>query len=112
NPFQPVGSGESNAVAPGQEGLSERQAQKQALFRTSRAYRSAHNVLKLIQSSEDRVVQDLVHQLRDSTDLDDTIESIGNADLMVKGADEETREILHEWRGFNHWERLLTISRP
>ncbi|KAK1702183.1 hypothetical protein BDP67DRAFT_538466 [Colletotrichum lupini] len=112
----PVGSGESNGtrprclrctndkcpcVYPAPEGLSERQAQKQALFRTSRAYRSAHNVLKLIQSSEDRVVQDLVQQLRDCTDLDDTIESIGNADLVVKGADEETQNTVSQNLGPN-----------
>ncbi|KAL0768470.1 hypothetical protein CaCOL14_009445 [Colletotrichum acutatum] len=88
-------------VYPAPEGLSERQAQKQALFRTSRAYRSARNVLELIQSSEDRVVQDVVHQLRASKDLNDTIESIANADLVVKGADEETKNTVSQNLGPN-----------
>ncbi|KAK2031267.1 hypothetical protein LX32DRAFT_714640 [Colletotrichum zoysiae] len=75
----------SNApcVYPVPEGLSQRQAQKQKLSHVSMAHEKSQRVLELLRTNRDGTSQDILKQLQHSERLDEAIESIADASLLL-----------------------------
>ncbi|KZL65364.1 C6 transcription factor [Colletotrichum tofieldiae] len=70
-------------VYPVPEGLSQRQAQKQKLSHVSRAHENSQRVLELLRASRDGASQDILKQLQHSEHLDEAIQSIADASLLL-----------------------------
>ncbi|KZL80738.1 c6 transcription factor [Colletotrichum incanum] len=70
-------------VYPVPEGLSQREAQKQKLSHVSRAHESSQRVLELLRASRDGASQDILKQLQHSEHLDEAIQSIADASLLL-----------------------------
>ncbi|TDZ44822.1 Nitrogen assimilation transcription factor nit-4 [Colletotrichum trifolii] len=70
-------------VYPVPEGLSQREAQKQKLSHVSKAHESSRRVLELLRASGDGSSQDILEQLQLSEHLDETIQSIADASLLL-----------------------------
>ncbi|WYZ39171.1 hypothetical protein EsH8_III_001085 [Colletotrichum jinshuiense] len=70
-------------VYPVPEGLSQRQAQKQKLSHVSRAHESSRKVLELLRASRDSASTDILQQLQHSEHLDEAIQTIADASLLL-----------------------------
>ncbi|KAJ0166580.1 Nitrogen assimilation transcription factor nit-4, partial [Colletotrichum tanaceti] len=81
----------SPCVYPVPEGLSQRQAQKQKLNYVSRAHENSQRVLELLRASRDGASQDILKQLQHSEDLDEAIQSIADASLLLPKFHEQRR---------------------
>ncbi|EFQ26705.1 hypothetical protein CGRA01v4_09055 [Colletotrichum graminicola] len=68
---------------PVPEGLSQREAQKQKLSHVSIAHEKSQRVLELLRANRDGTSQDILKQLQHSKDLDEAIESIADASLLL-----------------------------
>ncbi|KAF0321331.1 C6 transcription factor [Colletotrichum asianum] len=74
-------------VYPVPEGLSRSQAQKQKFTDVSRAHESSRRVLELLSASQDGASHDILQQLKHSKHLDNTIQSIADASLLLPRSD-------------------------
>ncbi|KAI8253962.1 hypothetical protein K4K58_006867 [Colletotrichum sp. SAR11_239] len=74
-------------VYPVPEGLSRSQAQKQKFTDVSRAHESSRRVLELLSASQDGASHDILQQLKHSKHLDNTIQSIADASLLLPRGD-------------------------
>ncbi|TIC95517.1 Nitrogen assimilation transcription factor nit-4 [Colletotrichum higginsianum] len=81
----------SPCVYPVPEGLSQRQAQKQKLNYVSRAHENSQRVLELLRASRDGASQDILKQLQHSEHLDEAIQSIADASLLLPKFHEQRR---------------------
>ncbi|KAH0421225.1 C6 transcription factor [Colletotrichum camelliae] len=76
-------------VYPVPEGLSRREAQKLKFTNVSRAHESSRKVLELLSASQDGASNDILQQLKRSKHLDNTIQSIADASLLLPMGDED-----------------------
>ncbi|WQF89368.1 Putative zn(2)Cys(6) fungal-type DNA-binding domain-containing protein [Colletotrichum destructivum] len=74
------------------EGLSQRQAQKQKLDYVSRAHENSQRVLELLRASRDGASHDILKQLQHSEHLDEAVQSIADASLLLPKSHEKRRE--------------------
>ncbi|KAI8276600.1 hypothetical protein K4K60_007600 [Colletotrichum sp. SAR11_57] len=74
-------------VYPVPEGLSRSEAQKQKFTDVSRAHESSRRVLELLSASQDGASHDILQQLKHSKHLDNTIQSIADASLLLPRGD-------------------------
>ncbi|KAL0937686.1 nitrogen assimilation transcription factor nira [Colletotrichum truncatum] len=70
-------------VYPVPEGLSQREAQKLKLNHMSKAHESSRRVLELLRASRDGASTEILQQLQHSEHLDETIQSIADASLLL-----------------------------
>jgi len=68
---------------PVPEGLSQREAQKQKLSHVSIAHEKSQRVLELLRANRDGTSQDILRELQHSKHLDEAIESIADASLLL-----------------------------
>ncbi|KAJ0377642.1 hypothetical protein COL26b_004113 [Colletotrichum chrysophilum] len=74
-------------VYPVPEGLSRSEAQKQKFTDVSRAHESSRRVLELLSASQDGTSHDILQQLKHSKHLDNTVQSIADASLLLPRGD-------------------------
>ncbi|KAF6810298.1 nitrogen assimilation transcription factor nira [Colletotrichum musicola] len=70
-------------VYPVPEGLSQREAQKQKFTRVERAHENSRRVLEMLRASRDGVSNDILQQLQHSEHLDEAIQAIADASLLL-----------------------------
>ncbi|KAF4901009.1 Nitrogen assimilation transcription factor nirA, partial [Colletotrichum viniferum] len=77
----------TQCVYPVPEGLSVREAQRQEFTTMSRAHESSRKVLEMLSVSQDGASHEILQQLKQSNHLDDTIQSIADASLLLPTSD-------------------------
>lgn len=69
------------------EGLSQREAQKQKFTRVERAHENSRRVLEMLRASQDSASHDILQQLQRSEHLDEAIQTIADASLLLPSPD-------------------------
>ncbi|KAF6812580.1 nitrogen assimilation transcription factor nira, partial [Colletotrichum plurivorum] len=79
-------------VYPVPEGLSQREAQKQKFTHIERAHENSRRVLEMLRASRDGASHDILWQLQHSEQLDETIQAIADASLLLPRSDSRRAE--------------------